>query len=352
MAEKVFINFLLAAVIVICTAVPAQTVAVPKAPHGLYVLLFPGRHDPSAFVESLRNNPVVSGAIIYVVWGKIDQGPGSNPRYDWSSVDEQIAPWVAAGKTVNLVVWATGYGPNRSKVTPAYVMAEVPTVSCKQSKNVPIFWSPEFVNNYQPFMKEVVQRYSDNPSIGYIRFGLSGGGETFPVCYFALKQKYEDFNRIWPEYIISMLDYEKTLNSPKLMVGLTPFGRPSDSKDYLSEVSAAALRDNIAIGIQGLQSSDMTSNGSASSRCWYCPIFNEHQGELPLEMQTFLKSQPEGGKIGSLVDLLPFGISQHAQIFEIYLQDWQIAYDPDDPQYGQYHAVYQQAFEKAQKSVH
>ena len=52
-----------------------------------------------------------------------------------------------------------------------------------------------------------------------------------------------------------------------------------------------------------------------------------------------------------MVDLLPFALSQGAQIFEIYLQDWQIAYDPDDPQYGRHHAEYQRAFEAVAKVV-
>jgi hypothetical protein len=75
-------------------------------------------------------------------------------------VDDQITPWVAAQKKVNLVVWPTGYSPNRSLQTPAYVMAKMPTINCERSQNVPIFWSPAFVDNYQPFIAAVAARFA------------------------------------------------------------------------------------------------------------------------------------------------------------------------------------------------
>jgi hypothetical protein len=334
-----------------CTE-PLSTVAVPNAPHGLYVLLFPGRRNAS-IVESLQHNPLVCGANVYVVWAKVDRGPGASPRYDWSSVDEQMAPWIAAGKRVNLVVWATGYSPNRSMQTPAYVMAKVETISCERSQNVPIFWSPEFVDNYQPFMAAVAKRYSDNPSVGYIRFGLSGGGETFPLCFFELMKKYPNFNAIWRDYLIKMLDYEKSFHSSKLMVGLTPFGGALgkiQNHEYLDAVARAAVRNGIAIGSQGLQASDK-SGDAATPTCWYCRLFQEHRGKVASEIQTIKQSDPEGGPPGSMVDLMPFALRQGAQIFEIYLQDWQIAYDPDDPQYARHHAEYQRAFEAVAKVV-
>src|SRR6516165_4471999 len=96
-----------------------STVPVPDGPHGLFVLLFPGQRN-APFAAALPHNPVVCGANIYVAWGEVDRGPNANPRYDWSSVDDQIRPWVAAGKLVNLVVWATGYGRGAAETMPGY----------------------------------------------------------------------------------------------------------------------------------------------------------------------------------------------------------------------------------------
>ncbi len=60
-----------------------STVAVPTAPHGLFVILFPGARI-NAQTNILLHNPAICGANFYVVWKEVDRGPGSNPRYDWS----------------------------------------------------------------------------------------------------------------------------------------------------------------------------------------------------------------------------------------------------------------------------
>src|ERR1700730_18409111 len=106
---------------------PLPGVDVPNAPHGLFVLLFPGARV-NARAETLLRVSAVCGANIYIPWRNVDKGPGANPRYDWSSVDQQIGPWVAAGKVVNLIVWATGYGA-KANATPDYVFSSTPSVN-------------------------------------------------------------------------------------------------------------------------------------------------------------------------------------------------------------------------------
>ncbi len=328
-----------------CTQ-PVSTVAVPDGPHGLFVILFPGQRN-SPFAATLRHNPVVCGANIYVVWGQVDKGPNANPRYDWSVVDEQIRPWVEAGKRVNLVVWATGYGPNAGNPLPAHVRASVEKVNCRVTQDVPVFWSREFMSSYQPFMAAVVRRYTDNPSVGYIRFGLSGGGETFPVCFFEMKNRYRDFPRIWRDYLLSMVDFEKTLHSRKLAIGVTPFGPGPNAGQHpnVAALANAAAANGIIVGTQGLRAENIRGD------CWWCSVFNRHRGQVPLELQTIAETHPDGVRPESLVDLLPFGIREHAQIFEIYLQDWAVAYDPHNTFYPQYHEAYQQALEGAARVV-
>src|SRR5947209_13016988 len=102
---------------------PLSTVAVPNAPHGLFVILFPGAKI-NAQTKILLHNPAVCGANFYVVWKEVDRGPGANPRYDWSGMERQIAPWIAAKKRVNFIIWATTYQKGDS-ATPEYVFAKV-----------------------------------------------------------------------------------------------------------------------------------------------------------------------------------------------------------------------------------
>lgn len=328
-----------------------SSVPIPDAPHGLFAIMFPGGQRQAKSTELLLHNPVVCGANFYLVWNQIDHGPNANPRYDWSEIDERIAPWIAAGKQVNFITWATGYS-ERAKITPDYVFSKVDSVECPNFGRVPVFWQKDFMNHYQEFMAAVVKKYASNPAVGYIRFGLGGGGETYPACMFALKNK--GFSPgVWRKYILDMLDYEKSLNSPKqLMVGINTFGRPPDTS-FAEAVADRAIENGIAIGSQGLSAMDMRNeeSGQPCGADW-CRNFHKGRGKVPLELQTLKASNPDrGGPIGSMVDLLPFALKMGTQIFEIYPEDWFVAYDPSSPQYAQYHQEYQRAYEAAAKLV-
>lgn len=326
-----------------------STVAVPDAPHGLFAIMFPDVQKQARSTRLLVHNPVVCGANFYLVWNEIDRGPSASPRYDWSKVDERIAPWIAAGKRVNFVTWATGYSGG-SKATPDFVFSKVNSVECPNFGRVPVFWEKDFMRNYQEFMSAVVQKYGENSSVGYIRFGLGGGGETYPACMFALK-RHGFSPGVWRKYIFDMLDYEKSLNSPKqLMVGINSFGQPEDL-GFADAVAERAARNGIAFGSQSLSVEDEQNEerGSPCAVDW-CRNFHRAQGKVALELQTRKASNPDrSGIIGSMVDLLPFALRMRTQIIEIYPEDWYVAYDPSSPDYEQHHLEYQKAYESAAK---
>ncbi len=327
---------------------PDPNVAVPDGPHGLFVVLFPqARRRAENKAKYILENPVVCGADIFVVWKDVDRGPDASPRYDWSSVDEQIAPWVKLGKVVNFIVWTVSY-EHQPAASPKYVLSKVPTVDCPHFGDVPIFWERQFKDNYQAFMAALVQKYGSNPAVGYIRFGLGGGGETMPPCRFVLQRRYGLTNERWLSYLFEMMDYEKSLDSPKqLMVSLI-----GQEPEMSVEIAKHAVKDGLALGIQGLKAEDM-QDYKAGRTCKgnWCQLWGKYGGKVPLELQSLTKSEPDGSGTGSMVDLLPFALSLHTQIVEIYIPDWLVAYDPSDPQYPRYHAEYQQAFEKAAEVV-
>jgi hypothetical protein len=320
---------------------------VPSGPHGLFVLLFPGARVNQKATANLLHTPEVCGANVYVPWRNVDAGPGANPRYDWSSIDGQIAPWVKAGKVVNLIVWATGYGA-RANATPDYVFSRVPAVTCPSFGHTPVFWDRGFMDSYQSFMRAVVGKYGNNASIGYVRFGLGAGGEIYPACMYALMD--HGFSKAtWRKYLFDMLDYEKSLNSPKqLAVGLNAFGNPPDIS-FTAEVAEHAVQNGIAIGNQGLSIEDVR-NDAAGRACMadWCRIFRRYRSKVPLVLQTGGASDPDGaGETGSMVDILPFALSQHVQVFELYVEDFLVAYDPSDPKYARHHAEYQKVYDAA-----
>jgi hypothetical protein len=330
-----------------------SSVAVPSAPHGLFAILFPNMPLNGKAEQLLLHNPVVCGANMYLVWNEIDRGPGADPRYDFADIDGRMQPWIKAGKEVNLIVWATGYGKGgRARATPDYVFRKVQSVSCPNAGEVPVFWEKGFMENYQQFMSAVVQHFGSTSSVGYIRFGLGLGGETYPACMYPLKSKGFSPQR-WTRYIFEMLDYEASLNSPKqLMVGINSFGNPPDLS-FADAVARHAAQRGIGIGSQGLSIEDARADQSgAHCAVDWCRNFREAGGKVPLELQTVKQSDPDGGgRVGSMVDLLPFAQKLHAQILEIYLQDWLVAYDPGNPDYERHHKEYQQAFEAAARVV-
>src|SRR5258708_28118781 len=155
----------------------------------------------------------------------------------------------------------------------------------------------------------------------------------------------------WKKYIFDMLDYEKSLNSPKqLAVGLNAYGEPP-KLDFSAVVAEHAARDGIAIGNQGL-SADDPRNDAAGKPCMadWCRTFRQARGKVPLVLQTLGPTKPDhSGDVGSLVDMLPFAVNQRVQIFEIYLQDWLVAYHPYTPGYPQHQREYQRVLEDAAK---
>ena len=323
----------------------------PNAPHGMFVLMFPGaRFNSAAASKFLLHNPLVCGANFFVVWSRVDKGPGASPRYDWDYLDQQMAPWIAAGKTVNLIVWAVSRNAG-GFATPDYVLSKVPTVECEHFGRVPVFWDRIFKDNYKTFISAVIGKYGTNSSVGYIRFGLGNGGETFPACKFALRPHGFSEEK-WRNYLFEMLDYEKSLNSPKqLMVGINPVGNPYDAS-FPTSIAEHAVRSGIGFGTQGLDARDMEKHASGNPcGSGWCQSFERFQGRVPLELQTIAAGRADRSGPGSLADLIPFGLKLHAQIFEIYLEDWLVAVDPDSPDYAQYHDAYQRAFEAAAREV-
>ncbi len=341
----------------------------------LYVLSAPGATGNSAYdgvPTYLYNNATVAGATLAVEWGGMDQGPsaGSN-QYDFSYPDTQAAPWIAAGKKVNFVVWANAdlgattcgaegiYGLNNSGncAIPAYVwtaLGSSNSTTCLTqygTQILPNYYAAAFQTNYQKFMVAMIQHYTGNTNIGYIRFGLGHGGESLPVSTWndttsACGQAYVNAWGLtissWESYLASMINYEGSLNSPvQLMVGVTPMGYPGSTvPDYAVPI---AVQNHIGFGSQGLEESDV--NNCAGATADWCNLFNTYSSQVPTELQTLLQSCPLGGcTTGSLVDLIPYAVANHASIFEIYWQDWLVAYDPS---YPGYYPGYQPIFKAA-----
>jgi hypothetical protein len=334
------------------TAKSTITVSNTTMPPVALELLFPPTsiYEPYyADVQTyLLNNPTVAGVTVWLEWATVDNGPTSNPQYNFTAFDAQIAPWIAAGKKVNIVVWAVSDTPTNN-ATPSYVLTNLGSsnVTTCSGEKIPNYFQSAFQLPYEAFMAQVIKHYATNGSIGYIRIGLGRGGETFPApsfgtdpCTSTFTSKWGWTDTTWTNYVNAMLNYEATLKSPKqLMVGI-------DSVDTVTmpdSEAATAVSLKMAFGNQGMEASDITNYPHCSSD--WCDLFDEYTGDVPLELQTIQVSNPNGDPpVGSLVTLLPFAVSHHATIFEIYTDDWLLAFDPKYPGNSTYGAAYQSAF--------
>lgn len=300
----------------------------------------------------LMSNPVVSGANFFVEWAAVDQGPSANPQYDFSSVDSQLQSWIAAGKKVNLIVWPVADATVNTS-TPTYVLNNLGaanTTLCNGTEVTPNYFSADFQTPYKAFIQALLQHYTGNTSIGYIRIGLAQGGETYPNLGFdsqsSCSTAFTNWGwtaTSWTNYLTSMLDYEASLKpSMQLMVGINTVNQYTSIPDA---VAADAVSHKFGFGSQGLEASDLTNFGAgAPCTADWCALFDKYQGQVPLELQTATQSSPDNtGLTGSLTNLLPFAVQHHTTILELYWEDWLTAFDPTYPGYDASYATAIQA---------
>jgi hypothetical protein len=336
-----------------CLASDPQ-VSDPTAPHGEFVLAPPlGPHNEyySDVQNYLLNNPVLCGADFWVTWASVESGTLTHPVFNFSAVDAEAAPWIAAGKEVNLLFMPIGTTPSGQDV-PGFVLAQVPTLQCGPSAVTPVEWNATFESAYEAFIAAAVHHYDATPGFGYLRFGLGVAGtpvpvgnDTVPGCQTELDDAGFSLP-VWTDYVTDMLAFQQSLHSTvPLTASISPI-YPNTGDNVTPTVAAASAADGIGFGNQGFKASDYATvepNGVGCGGNGWCKEFWKYAGTVPLELQTQTVSSPNGsGVTGSLVPLLPFGLRQHTQIFELYLNDWLTAFDPNYPLYAQYHVAYAQ----------
>ncbi|HEY6767897.1 MAG TPA: hypothetical protein VI386_24345 [Candidatus Sulfotelmatobacter sp.] len=299
----------------------------------------------------MTNNPTVAGVDLWLEWASADLGPTSNPQYNFSAFDAEIAQFIAAGKKVNIIVWAVADLKTNTS-TPQYVWTNLgaTNITTCAGEQIPNYFASAFQVPYQAFMAQVIQHYGSNGSIGYIRFGLGRGGETFPAQNFGTDPCTQTFinnwgwtDTSWETYVNNMVDYQATLKSPKqLMLGL-------DTVDTftMADIEASnAVPQKVALGNEGLQASDITKYPTCSAD--WCNLFTLYKGQVPFELQTIAASSPQGNPpVGSLITILPFAVEHGATIMEIYTNDWLQAFDPNYPNFATYGAAYAAAIKAA-----
>jgi len=344
-------------------------VADPAAPHGLYVLSGATPLSQSTLGPSIQqylvSNPDVCGGSVFVNWSRVDNGPTSNPRYNWAQVDDLITPWAQAHKTVSIQLGGTGYSGNVLAGVPTWLQPQLQTVTCG-SGATPVYWQSAYETNWQSLVTAFVQHYENNPNVAYIHVGVGTGAQTLvvgvknaPAC---LSQwDAAGYERQWPAYVTQMISFVASLHAPvQLNVSFNDYAN-FPAADQIAAADAAA---GIGFGFSGLQSSDAAAYAAhqmcGQTQANWCALYDQYVGKMPMFVQTLQASYPGPGVSGStpqiqrqmeatgpLQPLLSTALAVHTQVFELYAQDWLLAFDPSYPGYAQYHAAYVQALGSA-----
>lgn len=300
----------------------------------------PDYHDVEKYLlnKSSAAFPLISGAVIRIEWSDFDlgdAGSGTHAKYDFKLVDEMIEPWIAAGKTANLVLHAVPYGapPNCPQhgsgqngqsgtgncAMPAWMwtaLGEANYTTCDNAQT-PNFFASAYQTNYQNAIAALVKHYAGNASVGYIRPGLGKGGEiNLPrgwqdpgeACGQAYSKRWgytagDSEKYSWNAYLKKMLEFLGTLTSSKqMMTSLTPVQapglRPEEVSDFIAPIAA---KNGIGLGNQGW--SDQSMRNCSGPQVNWCSWFEKFQGKVPLELQTLGRSCPQG--VGACDDMGP-----------------------------------------------
>ncbi|HUY86594.1 MAG TPA: hypothetical protein VMU77_05730 [Acidimicrobiales bacterium] len=340
-------------------------VSSPAAPHGIFVLAgstpLAQTTEGQDIQQYLLSNPDVCGATVFVNWSLIDNGPSASPRYNWSVIDDLIAPWQQVGKVVNLLLDVSGFQDSVMQGVPSWLQPQLQTVTCGASIQ-PVYWQSVFVSAWQNYVTAVEQHYASDPNIGYLRIGVADGAQTLIVGTQSAGTCQDSWNAAgyqtqWPACVQQMISFAGSLNSPKqLIVSFNDYSNyPAASQVYQWDAQYG-----VGTGFSGLQSFDATAFQSGQP-CGkqdtnWCALDDQYAGKIPFFVQTLGSSYPgtgvtvfepnqmEAQSTGPLPPLLQTALASHVQIYEIYSQDLLLAFDPSWPGYSQYSAQYIQSF--------
>jgi hypothetical protein len=132
-------------------------------------------------------------------------------------------------------------------------------------QGIPVSYNLPMMSAYQKFAAALYNHYATSPpsgfKVGYIRFGMTEGGEASPLCNTANSQSSG-----WPEYskytylayISDMTNYFGGLGTtnPAQTADMHMVGNPGDP-DYADQEALYAFNNSIGIGTNGLSANDV-----------------------------------------------------------------------------------------------
>lgn len=323
-------------------------VPVPGAPHGMYVWnpykVQSGKFEKQLEASVIGKDPTLCGVSLVIGWSTVEPSKGS---FDWSSIQTQAAPYLRAHLRVNLLFADASEVGKSDTTTPSWVFNQdhVAKVQCPKQVDYPNFMDPKFESDWESFIAAAVQKFGNDSSIGYMRFGIGAGVEAYPghmenpstksrPCYDAWVKATGWTYRKWVKHSLNVVDMLARQHSQKqLMIALNYIVNSPSVYAYANSVTAAAAPRGIAFGTENLGIGHVADPGTKPGPCnpqaksenlYWCQATRRHAGKVPIEFQPIVATTPgyEYGYKLDISNLLPYAIANKAQILELYPQEW------------------------------
>ena len=354
-------------------------VAVPGAPHGMYV--WNPNHRSAAYQTALANDvigkdPTLCGASLVIYWSDVETAKGV---FDWTAVTTAAAPYTAAGLTVNLL-FADATEGAVNQVTPAWVTAPVsqggagaPTVACASQPVMPVYFNPAYQAAWSAFIAAAVKQFSftNSPlaaSVGYMRFGTAGGAEALPppgyndggacqALWTAAGFSYDTWNAHFAT-LVNVMGAQPT--DKQLMVSLPYISGGPDVYAVANLGAAAAAAQRIGFSFESLGVSNVATPTSTPAACdptaqipnlHWCQAYRNYAGQVPLAQQPITATTSTTAATMDIAKLLQYAIANRIQIFELYPEEWLQANSPTSPGFVPANQAYYKAALQAASMV-
>lgn len=275
-----------------------------------------------------------SGGTVVIPWAAFDtrDANGRGP-FNWRFVQQQMAPWVARGQKVNLLVWPAVQNedqkfPDGRPATPQFILDQPRlTFQCPSGttqgtsigiRQVPKFWLPDVYTKYAQALRQLVRRFENDMNVNYFRFGIGVRAESYPAngvtspngfCMNAFIQQFPGattqaranaaFNE-WNNYVARRIRAFRRFNSKKhIIVTVNDFRTRTSGQGlnlFPEMVAKEATREynglpKLGLGVQGATTKDIDRWRSQPRRercnANWCAIFNRYKNSgIPLQLQT------------------------------------------------------------------
>jgi hypothetical protein len=348
-------------------------VAVPGAPHGMYVWA-PGAHLlPFLKNDVIGKDPTLCGASLVIYWADVETQKGV---FNWDVVTAAAQPFTEAGLTVNLLFADATEGA--AVVTPPWVTASagqggdgVPTVTCStDGTTTPVYFNATYEADWIAFIAAAVQKFSfsNSPlaaSVGYMRFGTAGGAEALPPPHYndggpceALWRAAGYSYDVWNTHeanIINAMGSQPT--DKQIMVSLPNVSGGPDVYAVSNLGAAAAVAKHIGFSFESLGVSDVAGPHSTPGPCdpqahlinlHWCQAYIRFAGQVPLAAQPITATTKTTAATMDITNLLRYALANYIQVLELYPEEWLQANSPTSPGFvpanqAKYRAALQEA---------